>query len=73
MGYYQAAIISYDYVLETNFDTEYIEKSLYHKGECLYKLEDFESAQSIFEDVLRQYPASHLAEQARKKLKDINR
>ncbi|MBN2028988.1 outer membrane protein assembly factor BamD [bacterium] len=70
-GYYRAAIISYDYVLESNYQTEFVERSLYWKGECLYKLGDLEEAEDLFQTVIRQYPQSEWAERAERKLEDI--
>ncbi len=72
MGYYKAAIISYDYVLTSDYDTEYNEKSLYRKGECLYKLGDLATAENIFKEFIEQYPKSDLAEKVEKELEDIN-
>ncbi len=70
-GYYRAAIISYDYVLESGYPTEFIERSLYWKGECLHKLGDLEEAENLFKTVIRQYPQSEWAKRADKKLEDI--
>ncbi len=71
-GYYRAAIISYDYVLESDYQTEYVERSLYWKGECLNKLGDLGEAEDLFQTVIRRYPQSEWAERAGKKLEDIN-
>jgi len=73
MGYYRAAVISFDNVLENYYDTKFADDALYWKGECLKRSGRFEEAEKAFNDFLRKYPRSTRAEKVEKKLKDIKK
>jgi outer membrane protein assembly factor BamD len=71
MGYYEAAIVYFDGVLVSFYDTKYAEKASFWKAECLYKLEKFEEAQDLFQDFLDRFTQSTFHEKAVKRLDDI--
>ena len=71
MGFYDAATIYFDGVLENYYDTEYAEKASYWKAECLYKLEKYVEARELFQAFVERYEQSMFLEKARDRLSDI--
>ena len=55
-GEYEAAIDRFDAFLQTHPSSEHSDNALFWKGECYFKLEDYEQAVLTFEDVVNRYP-----------------
>ena len=73
MGYYKAAIISFDALIETFYDTEFADDSLFWKGKCHYKMGQLSEAEKSFEDLISKYKQSKWINKAEKELEDIKK
>jgi outer membrane protein assembly factor BamD len=71
MGYYRAAIISFDAVLEDYYDTSYGDAALYLKGESHLRMGELESAELAFKALPVKYPDSPYRSKAEEKLKSL--
>lgn len=71
MGYYRAAIVSFEFVLEHYHDSIYAEPSLLKKAEALFFRKRYEESKKELERFLRKYPTSALRKQAESLLKEI--
>lgn len=56
MGELEPAIISYQKVIDTYYDTEFAAFALYWKARCLRKLEKYDAAKQNFDEFLLKYP-----------------
>ena len=73
MGYYRAAVISFENVLENYYDTKFADDALYWKGECLRRAGRFKEAEKAFSEFLTKYPKDNRVEKVKKKLEDIKK
>ena len=71
MGYYKAAVISFDAVLKDYDQLGFSDSALYWKGECYRKMKDFNEARTAFLELVKSYPDSDWAAKGRQKLKRI--
>ena len=71
MGYYRAALISFDAVLKEYADSAMAPDALFWKGECHRTMGDLEDAESTYIDFMRRYPENKLKSRAAKRLKEI--
>ena len=71
MGYYRAAIISFDAVLADYYDTVYADAALYMKGESHLKLGEVEPAELSFKTLTVKYPDSPFKPKAEARLKNL--
>lgn len=71
MGYYNAAIFSFNDVAENYADTEFAIKALYWKGECYRKMSMWTESLEAFRAVVLKNNQSDWAEKARAKIADI--
>jgi len=69
MAYYESAVISYDAVLSTYYDTRFAEPSLYYKAECLLKMQKPTEASTSLRLLLEKYPKSDFRARAEDLLK----
>ncbi|MCA9741757.1 MAG: outer membrane protein assembly factor BamD [Deferribacteres bacterium] len=56
LGYYQSAIISYDEVLRSFFDTKYAEPAYFWKARAQFKGKNFDEARSTLQTLLAKFP-----------------
>jgi outer membrane protein assembly factor BamD len=73
MGYYKAAIISFDAVLEEYYDTSYAVDALYLKGVSHQKLGELDQAELAFRSLLVKYPNSFHKSEAEERLKKLRK
>ena len=71
MGYYRAAVISFDSVLEKYYDTPYSDDALYWKGESYRRMGEWDQAEEAFDALMSKYPQSPLVLKAKLKLDSI--
>jgi outer membrane protein assembly factor BamD len=71
MGYFRAAIISFDAILADYYDTPYADAALFLKGECHLKMGETEPADLAFRTLLVKYPDSPYRQKAEAKLKKL--
>jgi outer membrane protein assembly factor BamD len=71
MGYYKAAIISFDVVLADYYDTAYAAQALYLKGDSHLKLGEVEPAELSFKTLIVKYPESPFKHKAEARLKNL--
>lgn len=71
MGYYNAAIFSFNDVAENYGDTEFAIKALFFKGECYRKMSKWNESIEAFRAVVLKNNQSDLAEKARAKIAEI--
>jgi len=71
MGYFDSALISFDAVLNTYYDTRFAEEALYYKAEALLKLQRPLEAAASLRALLEKYPKSKLRERAETMLKKV--
>ncbi|MCR4439218.1 MAG: outer membrane protein assembly factor BamD [bacterium] len=72
MGYYDSALIYFDSVLATYYDTQYGEKALFWKGECLMKLGRHQEAQEAFSSYAQRYPKGAQVGRVHRRLKELS-
>ncbi|MDZ7289619.1 MAG: outer membrane protein assembly factor BamD [candidate division KSB1 bacterium] len=73
MAYYEAAIYSFDEVLNHYYDSRHAEAAFFYKGECLFKLQRWDEAKITLEEFLQKYPQSSFRSQAKAMLNQISR
>ena len=71
MGYYKAAIISFNDVFEEYHDTEFADDALYWTGECHRILRQWIEAERAFQSLLNQYPDSMWISRTESKLREV--
>ncbi len=71
MGYYRAAIISFDSVLEKYYDTPYSDDASYWKGESYRRMGEWDQAEEAFNTLMSKYPQSPFVLKAKLKLDNI--
>ncbi|MGQ9560371.1 MAG: outer membrane protein assembly factor BamD [Candidatus Oleimicrobiaceae bacterium] len=72
MGYYDSALIYFDSVLASYYDTPYGPKALFWKGECLMKQARYQEARQAFSDYAQRYPQGADADRVRRRLKELS-
>lgn len=73
MGYYRAAIVYYQGVLDAYYDSSYIDDALYWKGECHKRIGEWEESIKSYEDLMGKHPDSLWISNAEIKLKEVRR
>jgi len=73
MGYYKAAIISFDVVLDEYYDTSFADDALFLKGVSHLKLNEIEPADLAFRSLIVKYPDSPYRSKAESRLKSLSR
>lgn len=71
MGYFESALIYFESVLASYYDTQYGEKALFWKGECLLKLDRPKEAQEAFASYAQRYPRGSHIDRVRRRLKEL--
>lgn len=69
MAYFESAVISYNTVLSTYYDTEFAEPSLYYKADCLFKMQKLAEAATSLRVLLDKYPKTEFRSRAEELLK----
>ncbi len=69
----EAAIYSFDDVLNRFYDSQYAEPALFYKGECLFKLQRWSEAQAALEEFVLKFPKSSYQAPAKTLLEQIER
>jgi len=72
MAYYESALIYYDSVLQSYYDTKYADDALYWKGVMHRELRQYKEARSAFEMFLKKYPNSKFARRVQTYLKEVS-
>ncbi|MCG8604005.1 outer membrane protein assembly factor BamD [bacterium] len=70
---HSAALVYYNSVLATYYDTPYAEGALFWKGQCLLKLDRHEASLGAFEEFVQKYPKSRMHSEALAKIKDLRK
>ncbi len=65
MTLYEAALYSFDDVLNHYYDSRYAELALFYKGECLFKLLRWREAKAALEEFVQKFPKSSFLSQAK--------
>jgi outer membrane protein assembly factor BamD len=73
MALYEAAVFSFDDVLNRFYDSQYAEPALFYKGECLFKLQRWSEAQAALEQFAQKFPKSSNQAEAKSMLDEISR
>ena len=73
MTLYEAALFSFDEVLNRYYDSQYAEPALFYKGESLFKLDRLPEAQTVLEALLAKFPKSVFAASSKSMLEQIAR
>jgi outer membrane protein assembly factor BamD len=73
MTLYEAAIFSFDDVLNRFYDSQYAEPALFYKGECLFKLQRWSEAKTALEEFAQKFPKSSHLPQAKTLLEEMSR
>jgi len=68
MGYYKAALMCFNQLLEEYHDTDYADDGLFWKGEAHRKLGEIESAELTYRSLLARYPTSPYKSKAEARL-----
>ena len=66
-----AALVYFDSVLETYYDTKYAKDALFLRGESLYELDRKVEADKAFKEFIAKYPQSKLVSKAKSRIKEI--
>ncbi len=72
LGDYEGAHVYFSSVLENYYDTKFAEPATYWKAQCLFELDRHREARLVFEELLRKHPRSEYADDARKRLEEID-
>lgn len=62
---YRSALVYYDYVLNSYYDTKFAERSLWEKAECYRQLGELEQAEKFYRLYIEKYPNSSKSDKAR--------
>ncbi len=73
LGYYEAAEIYFQTVIDEHTDTEWAARALYYLGEIKYKLKEYTEAKSALDNFLVVYPDHEYTEKAKKLLAKVDR
>lgn len=73
MTLYEAALLSFDEVLNRYYDSKYAEPALFYKGESLFKLDRLPEAKTALEAFLAKFPQSVFAASSKNMLEQIAR
>jgi outer membrane protein assembly factor BamD len=73
MALYEAALFSFDDVLNHYYDSQYAEPALFYKGECLFKIDRLDEAKTALEMLLEKFPQSSFVAPAKDMLEEIAR
>ena len=68
MQAYSSAVVYFDSILNNYYDTEYVESSLYWKGECLVKLNRHEEAFEALQQYVSRYPDARFVARAKSQI-----
>lgn len=68
---YYAALVYFDSVLESYYDTKFAHPALYWKSECLYELDRKDEAADSFEELISKYPKSKFRAKSISRLKEL--
>jgi outer membrane protein assembly factor BamD len=71
MTYYDSAVISYDAVLGTYYDTRFAEPALFYKADCLLKMQKPAEAATSLRILLDKYPKTEFRSRAEEVLKNV--
>ncbi len=71
MGIFDSAVIYYNILLEKYYDTPQAEEAMFWKGECLYKLKEYNQAMTNFTAFVEKYPNSKFTNKAKDKISEI--
>ena len=69
MAYYESAVISYDAVLSTYYDTRFAEPAYFYRAECLVKLQKPAEAAASLRLLLEKFPKTEFRDRAEELLK----
>jgi len=72
MGYYRSAIIYFDEVLESYYDTDYAPRAQFLKADSYLKLKEYEAARKEFETFLAKYEDNSRVALAQEKLRLVD-
>lgn len=71
MSEYDAAVVYFQSVIDTYYDTEFAPMAIFMKGKSLYKSDSFDEATEIFQSFAEKYPQHKLTSKAKALLKSI--
>ena len=71
MGYYTAAIVYFNIVLERYFDTKFAPDAHFWLGECYYRSDKYLESREAFEGYLSRYPHHQFVDRAKSRLAKI--
>jgi outer membrane protein assembly factor BamD len=73
MALYDAALYSFDDVLNHYYDSQYAEPALFYKAEILFKMQRWDEAKPALETLLEKFPTGPFASDAKGMLEQIAR
>ena len=73
MGYFRAAVLSFNTVLESYYDTEWADDAMYWKGVCHMKMREWENGETVLTEFLQKYPDKPLFRKVEQLLRDIQK
>lgn len=73
MTLFEAALFSFDEVLNRYYDSQYAEPALFYKGESLFKLDRLPEAKTALESLLAKFPKGAFASSSKEMLEQITR
>ena len=68
---YDAALVYFNSVIDSYYDTKFIKGALFWKGESLFRLARYNEAQEVFLELLAKYPKNEYGERVKARLREI--
>lgn len=66
-----AALVYFNSVINNYYDTKFVKKAMYWKGECLMKLKKPSESFQTFSEFLSKYPNSEFSDKAKERIREI--
>jgi len=73
MGYYDAAIVYFNIIMERHYDSKFAAPAQYWLGECYFHAAKFSEARESFELYIARYPRHELISKAKSRMEKIPR
>lgn len=67
----EAALVYFNSVINNYYDTQFVKRAMYWKGECLMKLEKPSESFQAFSEFLSKYPDSEYSDEAKERIREI--
>lgn len=71
LGDYYAAVVYFDSVLESYYDSKFVADAQYWKAECLYKMKKNQESLNAFVELVSKYPKSKFVSKSKERIQEL--